>query len=98
VFNKPKPTLVEELDLIPEPEFAAFMGKSLPSIRNDRSRGRTPPFIKLGNKIWFRRKDVLAFVTAKTVTPKTAPTLVQGRPGQRTPAPPRRRRSQPTPA
>ena len=76
-------TLEEELGLMDEAEYAKFRHKTILSVRNDRSKGKCPTYTKLGNRIMYFRKDVLAFVKAHTVTPKVAPTLTSARPSRR---------------
>lgn len=84
MINKPNPTqLDEQFGLIDEVDYAAFLKKTLPSLRNDRSAGKGPPYVKIGNKVWYRRADVLAFVSASLVQPRPAPTMINGRPARR---------------
>jgi hypothetical protein len=85
-------TLDEELGLISEAEYATFVGKTIPSVRNERSAGRGPPFVRLTRTtIKYPLAAVKAYVQARTVTPVAEPTLIDARPLHRRPRRPSRR-------
>jgi hypothetical protein len=79
-LDEPKrQTLDDELGLISEAEYAAFVGKTIPSVRNDRSAGKGPPFVRMFGKVKYPRAGVKAFVAKHTVTPVAAPTMIDAR-------------------
>jgi hypothetical protein len=80
VVTKPKPTLDEELDLISEDEYAEFVGKTIPSVRNERSAGKGPPYVRLHGNFKYFRKGVLKYVAEHTVVPGREPTMTDARP------------------
>ena len=47
--------MLTECDLIPEADFAAQIDQSVHTLRTWRSRGRGPPFVKIGKKIFYGR-------------------------------------------
>lgn len=81
--KQPPSTIDEELGLISEEEYAAFRGWILQSVRNERSLGKGPPFVKLGNTIKYFREGVKKFVAANTVTPERQPTFTEQRRARR---------------
>jgi hypothetical protein len=88
---EPNNKLDAELGLISEAEYAAFVGKTVPSVRTERSTGRGPPFVRLTRTtIKYPLAAVKAYVQARTVTPVAEPTLIDARPSRR------RGRRQPT--
>jgi len=74
-------TLDERLELITEEAYAAFAGKTIPSLRNDRHLGRGPPFTKLGKTIKYPIAGIREYVEKNTRTPgaaaERAPTLIE---------------------
>lgn len=48
--------LKAQLDLIDEATVAALLDMTVPSLRNSRARGAGPPFVKLGIRVFYRRK------------------------------------------
>ena len=77
-------SLDAELGLISEAEYAAFVDKEIVTIRNERSAGKAPPYVKIGNTVKYYISGVKQMVAAKTVTPKNTPTLVNPGRGRRT--------------
>jgi len=71
--------LDDELGLISEEAYCAFRGLSKESARNERTQGRAPPHVKLGNTIKYYRSGLRDLVKAKTVKPPSAPTLIDAR-------------------
>jgi hypothetical protein len=68
-----------ELGLISEEQYAAFVRKKISSVRNERSAGEGPPFVKLGKTIKYPLDGVRKHVVAKTVNPAGEPTLTDAR-------------------
>lgn len=67
--------LDDELGLVSEADYAKFRGKKLSSVRNERSKGEGPPFVKMGGVIKYPLAGIKAFIAANTVTPRHTPTL-----------------------
>jgi hypothetical protein len=84
-LDEPKrQTLDDELGLISEADYAAFIGKTLASVRNERSAGRGPPFVRLTRTtIKYHLAAVKALVQSRTVTPLAEPTMIDARPLRR---------------
>jgi hypothetical protein len=71
--------LIDVFDLATQEEVAELRGVKLPHLRNERSLGKGPTYVKLGNKILYPRKELRKFIDRNTVTPKTATTLADSR-------------------
>jgi predicted DNA-binding transcriptional regulator AlpA len=58
--------------LLDEKKAAAFLGVSLPFLRRGRSEGKTghrtqtPPFVRVGGRVYYRRSDLSEWVSALT--------------------------------
>jgi hypothetical protein len=58
--------------LLTEKQAARFLGVSLPFLRRGRSQGTTgcrtptPPFVKLGGRVFYRRSDLIVWVDGLT--------------------------------
>jgi hypothetical protein len=75
----------QRFDLLKEEDVAALCGfGTVRSLRNERSAGRGPPYIRLGGDlrgpVKYRRKDVDAWLSKRTVNPAKdkRPTLASG--------------------
>jgi hypothetical protein len=79
----PKSDLAAELDLVTEQAVADLRRVKISALRNERCLGDGPPFVKFGNKVFYRRSDLLAWIKANTVKPTPAPTLISSRRGAR---------------
>jgi hypothetical protein len=64
------------LGLVSEADYAAFVGKTIASVRNERSAGLGPPFVKKGNMIKYPLAGIRKFVEQHTIEPGRAATLV----------------------
>jgi hypothetical protein len=65
--------ILEEFPLLlSEKQAAVFLGVSLPFLRRGRSRGTTghrtptPPFVRVGGRVYYRRADLEAWVAGLT--------------------------------
>ena len=66
-------------ELIAEIDAAKFLGKEIQSLRNERSQGKGPRYVRLGRTIYYPRGGLQEYINANTVTPTYAPTLITGR-------------------
>jgi hypothetical protein len=73
-----KVNLDEVLGLISEAEYAQFVGKTLGTVRNDRSAGKCPPYVKDGNMIKYPIEGIRKFLEARIVAPGASRTLTAG--------------------
>lgn len=54
-------------------EFCAIVGKTRGTVENERSRGSdAPPHYKIGQRIRYRRSEVLAWLEARRIVPAAA--------------------------
>jgi predicted DNA-binding transcriptional regulator AlpA len=60
--------LEQNLDrLLTEKDLSAWIGRSVPSLQRDRSRGDGPPFIQIGpRRIAYRKSDIDRWLSART--------------------------------
>ena len=79
VIAEPVSDLAAQLDLVTEQTFANLRRATVATLRNERCRGNGPPFVKLGNKIFYRRAALADWVKVRTVMPSVAPTLISPR-------------------
>jgi hypothetical protein len=79
-----QPKLKTELGLIDESEVAAWRDVDIAALRNERAKGKGPPYIRIGRKVFYPLDKLRAYLKAATVTPKRAPTLLDGN-GKRRP-------------
>jgi hypothetical protein len=56
-------------DLLDEQEAAVILSKPAGTLRQWRSRGLGPPYVKLGMSIRYRRTDLERFITDNTIQP-----------------------------
>lgn len=61
-----------------EAEVAEFLGIKITTLRNQRTRGAGPPFLKLGNTLLYGMADFHGWVKSSRRVPKKAPTLIDG--------------------
>lgn len=52
------PAVRRELGLLTEDEVAAALGRNVLTIRNWRGERRGPPFVKMGQKVFYLRESV----------------------------------------
>lgn len=55
------------------PEVAAITRRALPTLAKDRMTGRGIPFVKLGRRVVYARRDVLDFLEARRRTSTRTP-------------------------
>ena len=67
--------LATELDLIHEEAVAVLRDISVQGLRNERSLGKGPPFVKLGRITYYTRSGLKAFVKDCTTVPTIPATL-----------------------
>jgi hypothetical protein len=73
-------TLDSALGTISEQQYAEFVGKTIDSVRNERSLGKGPPFIRVNRRtIKYQLEDVRQYLAEKTVRPVNEPTLTEAR-------------------
>jgi predicted DNA-binding transcriptional regulator AlpA len=76
--------LADELGLVDEHAVAALRGIKIQSLRNERSDGRGPRYVKLGARVMYELSAVREYVAQHTVDPRSAaPTLIDGPPRRR---------------
>lgn len=51
--------------LMTEQEAAEMLSRSVKTLRNDRSLGRGPKWVKLGRSVRYKLSDVLAYVNSR---------------------------------
>jgi hypothetical protein len=70
--------LDEEYGLISVGAFAAFTGRTVNSLANDRRKHRGPAYVKFGRTVKYFRESVKHYAIESTVIP--TPTLLDGCP------------------
>ena len=53
-------------------DYAEYRHSTENALRQERCRGDGPPWVKLGARVLYRAGDIEAYITAHTVTPKSA--------------------------
>ncbi|MFT4086324.1 MAG: helix-turn-helix domain-containing protein [Gordonia sp. (in: high G+C Gram-positive bacteria)] len=53
-------------------DVARYLNVAPGTLANDRSRGRGPAFVKVGNRVRYLRSDVLDYLAANRTTPASA--------------------------
>jgi hypothetical protein len=71
--------LKERLGLLEQSEVAALLTMTIPSLRNQRARNQGPPFTRICRKVFYPVEGLRQYFAAATVTPKPAPTLIDGK-------------------
>lgn len=61
--------IAAELNTYTEAEVAEFLGIETLTLRNQRSRGQGPPFLKLGATVLYGAKDFRAWVESNRHVP-----------------------------
>lgn len=80
--SSPPPTINDIVEAFEEHELASILGIKVPSLRNRRSKGNVPPYIRLhGDRVVYPVAGVRRFLESRTVAPNAAPTLIHGRKG-----------------
>jgi hypothetical protein len=70
--------LKTKLGLIEESEVAAMRDMTIPSLRNERAKGKGPPYQRIGRKVFYPLDKLRAHLAAATITPSCAPSLIDG--------------------
>jgi hypothetical protein len=71
--------LAAELDLVTEEAVAVLRDVTIPALRNERSKGIGPPFVRLGREVYYLKSGLIALVRASTIMPRETATLVDGK-------------------
>jgi len=67
------------LGLVDEVEVAELREMTVPSLRNERTRGLGPPYQRIGRKVFYPLPELRKFLAASTVVPAgPAATLISG--------------------
>lgn len=70
--------LKTELGLIEEKDVAALRDMTIASLRNERAKGKGPPYQRIGRKVFYPLDKLRAHLAAATITPSRAPSLIDG--------------------
>jgi hypothetical protein len=70
--------LKSRFEVAEETDVAALFKMTLPSLRNQRAKGLGPPYQRVGRKVFYPIAALKKYMAAQTVTPKRAPTLIDG--------------------
>jgi hypothetical protein len=70
--------LKSEFSYVEEDEYAKLRGVEIQALRNERAKGKGPPYTKIGRKVVYPREALRKYLAASTVTPKRPPTLIDG--------------------
>jgi len=68
----------EMLDLLPPAEVSVLLHVSTPTLSNWRSSRRGARFVKIGSGVWYRRRDLLAFIGAHLIGTKSQLVSISG--------------------
>ena len=71
--------LQSRLGLISEEDYAEMRGVTLRSLRNERVRGKGPPYTRHGQRVFYPLAALEKFNAQQTVVPTRAKTLIDGR-------------------
>jgi hypothetical protein len=52
---------------IDERKVSRITGRALPTLRNDRHKGRGLPYVKMGRSVRYKLDDVIAFMEARKI-------------------------------
>jgi len=61
------PPELQQFRYLTEKEVWALTGRGLQTLRNDRSKGRGFPYIKIGRSVRYRLSDILAAMDSRRV-------------------------------
>ena len=80
-----KDVLIDEFECATEAEYAAFTQKKITSVRQERSLGRGPPWVRIGKRIVYPKAAMLEWLRKRTVVPgaTATPTLIDSKPRRR---------------
>lgn len=67
--------LAEKFGLVTEGDYAALRCLTIPAVRNERSLGKGPKFVKLGKRVMYYHASIRDYIAAHTVTPQRPPLL-----------------------
>lgn len=70
--------LKTKLGLIAESDVAALRDMTVASLRNERAKGKGPPYQRIGRKVFYPLDKLRAHLAAATITPNRAPSLIDG--------------------
>jgi hypothetical protein len=70
--------LKTQLGLIEESDVAALRDMTIASLRNERAKGKGPPYQRIGRKVFYPLDKLRAHLAAATITPSRAPSLIDG--------------------
>jgi hypothetical protein len=59
-------------DTMRETQAAEYLGKSIMTLRRWRWQRKGPAWLKVGAAVWYRKKDLDAYVDACRVAPRAA--------------------------
>jgi hypothetical protein len=76
--------LKNQLGLVEESDVAALRSMSIPSLRNERAKGKGPPYQRIGRKVFYPLDKLRSHLAAGTVTPSKAHTMVNAAKPRRT--------------
>jgi hypothetical protein len=71
--------LQTRLDCAAEDDFALLRRVKVSALRNERSKGEGPPFVRIGRKVFYPLAELRAYMQASTIRPVVTPTLIHGR-------------------
>lgn len=70
--------LKTQLGLVEESEVAALREMTIASLRNERAKGKGPPYQRIGRKVFYPIDKLRAHLAAATITPSRARSLIDG--------------------
>jgi hypothetical protein len=60
---------MENIKYVDEREVSRITGRAMPTLRNDRHRGRGFPYTKVGRSVRYRLTDVVQFMEDRKIRP-----------------------------
>lgn len=72
--------IASTLGLVSEEQYAKLRNIQLGQVRNERSAGRGPAYVKLGKRVMYPLEAVRRYICENTITPTSAATLIDGTP------------------
>jgi hypothetical protein len=70
--------LKSEFNYVDEEDYAKLRDVDVQALRNERARGRGAPYVIIGRRAFYPREALRKYLASLTVTPKPAPTLIDG--------------------
>jgi hypothetical protein len=58
---------MKDILYIDERKVSRITGRALPTLRNDRHKGRGLPYVKMGRSVRYKLDDVIAFMEARKI-------------------------------